>query len=82
MPRYYFDIDDAEHATVDAEGSEHSDAEEARKEGVEALASIVKDALPDGNVRDFTMNVRNEAGMVIFKATIALRSHWVEGHQP
>lgn len=78
MPRYYFDIDDGERATVDDEGTDHADAESAQIEGIETLAHVVKDVLPAGNVRDFKMDIRDEAGKVIFKATIALRSHWVE----
>ena len=43
---------------------------------VAVLANNAKDRLPGGNHRVFSASVRNEEGLVIFTASLTLKSGW------
>jgi hypothetical protein len=58
MPRVFFDIDDGEALTADREGLDLDDLEAAKEEAKKTLPEIVKDEMPDGDRRDFTIDVR------------------------
>lgn len=49
----------------------------ARAAAIAALPDIARDVLPDGDRRDFVSSVRDEAGEVIFTATLSLVAQWV-----
>jgi hypothetical protein len=72
MPRYYFDVDDGEKATLDDQGLELQGIEAAQKEAVRTLPQIGKDVLPDGTEKHVVVTVRNEAGQPIIRATLSL----------
>jgi hypothetical protein len=72
MYRYFFDTDDGDDFVTDDEGQVLKDLASARTEALEALASIAKDALPKGNRNAMMVSVRDEAGEVLFKATLSL----------
>jgi hypothetical protein len=73
VPWYYFDIADGDRRTVDDEGTELEDDEDARDEALETLGEIAKDKLPDGDDRrDFVITVR-EGQREVLTATLALR---------
>lgn len=48
-----------------------------RRQAIRTLAEIVNDTLPDGDNRDFTVKIANEAGVPIFEALMSFRSGWI-----
>jgi hypothetical protein len=78
MPRFLFDIYDGVRLTRDDEGSELPDREAARKEALSVLPDIARDRSPDGDRRDFIVDVRDETGRVIYTATLSLVGRWID----
>ena len=76
MPRYFFDSVDTGRSFADTEGTSLQNLEEARQEALHMLGNIARDELPDGDVRDFAVNVRTETGPILLTASLLLR---VEG---
>ena len=74
MPRFFFDIIDGASLARDDFGIELDDLDEARDQAVAILPDLARDALPDGDVHDFTCEVRNEAGRIVFRAKLMLRA--------
>lgn len=72
MPRYHFDVTDTGRLTRDEEGLELPNLQEARKEAVAALADMAKDELPDGDHREFVVEVRHGRPEPILRATLSL----------
>jgi hypothetical protein len=71
MPRYVFDIHDGEAFTPDRLGLKLADLEAAKVESKKALPDIVKE-MPDGGRRDFTIDVKDVAGQIVWQATLSL----------
>lgn len=70
MPRYFFDISDRGFHR-DEEGSECADYEGARALAMRSLPEIARFAIPsDGDNQAFTVLVRDEAGTVVYTATL------------
>ncbi len=59
MPLFHFDTIDTGTVMEDHEGVELPDVEAARKEALATLGAIAKDELPDGDYREFVINVRD-----------------------
>lgn len=78
MPRFYFDTTDTGHMVVDDEGIDCSGREAARDEAVSALPYMALDALPDGDRRDFSVQVRDETGRVVLKACLVFSVAWLD----
>jgi hypothetical protein len=78
MPLYYFDIDDGLAATRDDTGIDFASREQVRAPAISALATIAADELPDGDVRRFTVRVRDLAGRYIFEASLGLSARWLD----
>lgn len=57
-------------------GTEHPNLECIPAETVGVLVNNAKDRLPDGDHRVFSASVRNEVGLVIFTASLTLKSGW------
>ena len=72
MPRFFVEIHDGEVFTPDRVGLELEGLEAAKEEAKKALPDIVKDAMPDGDRRDFTVDVKNAAGQIVWRATLSL----------
>ena len=67
MARYYFDFREGTDFFRDNEGTELSGDEAARQEAAQALAGIMKDAMPAGKARrDMSLEVRDESGRPLF----------------
>jgi hypothetical protein len=77
MPRYFFDTADSGDVSRDDVGLELANLEEVRRAATEALPQMAMDALPDGATRQFAVEVRDEAGARIFKASLSFRSEWL-----
>lgn len=73
MPRFYFDITDNGRIEIDDEGAEFPDLEVARKDAANSLVEIAKDALPDGDARDFVIDIREGDGPPQITIRISLR---------
>ena len=72
MPRFFFDIHDGEVFTPDREGLEMDGLEAAKDEAKKTLPEIVKDEMPDGDRRDFTVDVKDAAGQIVWRVTLSL----------
>jgi hypothetical protein len=72
MPRYFFDIHDGEVFTPDRQGLNLEDLEAAKAEAKRTLPEIVKDEMPDGDRRDFTVDVKDVAGQIVWRITLSL----------
>jgi hypothetical protein len=72
MPRFFFDIHDGEGFTPDRQGLELADLEAAKAEAKKALPDIVKEDMPDGDRRDFTIDVKDVAGKIVWRVTLSL----------
>ena len=72
MPRFFFDIHDGEAFTPDRQGLELEDLEAAKEEAKKTLPEIVKDEMPDGDRRDFTVDVKDMAGKIVWRVTLSL----------
>jgi hypothetical protein len=72
MPRFFFDIHDGEDFTPDRQGLELDGLEAAKAEAKKTLPEIVKDEMPEGDRRDFTVDVKNAAGQIVWRVTLSL----------
>ena len=79
MSKYYFDLDDGDDFHRDEEGVVVSSLKELYDETVGLLPEIAKRVLPLGDTREFFVQVRNEAGEAILKATISFEARWLQG---
>lgn len=79
MPKFYLDMYDGEQFSRDPHGLELENSEEARKEAMSVLPDLARAVLPDGDRRDFTVDVRTAAGEVIYTATLSLVGRWLKG---
>ena len=78
MPHYYFDTDDQDFLHNDDDGVELTSDAAASAIAQRALSEMARDRLPDGNPRTFLASVRNEAGKVIYRATLTLKGEWIK----
>jgi hypothetical protein len=72
MPRFFFDIHDGETFTPDRQGVELDGLEAAKAEAKKTLPEIVKDEMPEGDRRDFTVDVKSAAGQIVWRVTLSL----------
>lgn len=72
MPRFFFDIHDGENFTPDRQGLDLADLEAAKAEAKKALPDILKDEMPAGDRRDFTVDVKDVAGGIVWRVTLSL----------
>ena len=73
MPRFYLDLREGERLVSDEEGLEFDGLDAAEYETAKTAAQIWWDRLLKGNPRDITVEVRNEHGQQVLKATISMR---------
>lgn len=76
MPRFFFDVSDGEKLTTDEIGLELGDLERVRSEAIDALPDLAREQLPDGDERVFAVQARDEAGRVVFTATLSFKAQW------
>jgi hypothetical protein len=72
MPRFFFDIQDGKAFTPDREGLDLDSLEAAKDEAKKTLPDIVKEEMPDGDRRDFTVDVKDVAGRIVWRITLSL----------
>ncbi len=78
MPRYFIDTNDDDVFVEDDEGQDLPDAQAAREAAQAALPDMARDKMPDGEGRTYFACVRDEAGAVIYKATLTLVGEWMK----
>lgn len=72
MPRYYFDTFNGVEHIRDETGLEFPNRNAASFAAQDALPDIARAQLPDGNRRDFIVDVRDSVGLVIYTCTLSL----------
>jgi hypothetical protein len=72
VPRFFFDIHDGKAFTPDRVGLDLDSLEAAKDEAKKTLPDIVKDEMPDGDRRDFTVDVKDVAGQIVWRITLSL----------
>lgn len=72
MPRFFFDVID-DKTTTDDIGLDLEDLDAAQREVVRTLPGLARDALPDARSREFAIEVRDDAGRKLLRATLALK---------
>ncbi len=72
MPRYFFDVHDGGRFVPDRIGLELEGLEVAKDVARKALPDIVKDNMPGGGRRDFTVDVKDAAGQIVWRVTLSL----------
>ena len=72
MTRFYFDTNDGRRGITDKIGVELRDRHAALQEAVRALPEIAKDSLPNGTEREFVVDVRDDEGRKLLRATLSL----------
>ncbi len=68
--RYYFDTYDGDRLIRDDEGLVLGSLHEAKQQAAKALPDMARDGLPDGDYRDFVVEVRDETGCKVFRARL------------
>lgn len=72
MPRYFIHTDDGDVIHRDDMGHDLPDSEAARKASLDALPDIARDKIPDGDTRTISATARDEAGKLVYTATLTL----------
>jgi hypothetical protein len=78
LAKYYFDTFDGDHTNADSEGIECSSRKQVRYQAIDALPDMAREVLPDGPTRTFRVEVRDDGGTVVFRATLELQSAWLD----
>lgn len=78
MARFFFDTHDGLKSLRDDIGLEFPDAQAARLAAIKALPDIARDRFPEGDRRDFTVDVRDERSHLIYTATLSLVGRWTD----
>jgi hypothetical protein len=80
MPWFYFDVREGARFTPDDTGLEFPDLDAAERDAAEAAAGIGRDALPKGDAREVTVEVRNEHKQRVLTITVSM--HLDRVHPP
>lgn len=70
MPKYRFTTDDGRRFDVSPDRVDLPNDEAAAREAQRALAGMATDRLPNGAHLDMSVSVQNEAGEVIYQASL------------
>ncbi len=70
--RFFFDTYDGDRFVPGHEGLVLDGLHEAKQEAVRALPHMAQDGLPDGDYREFVVEVRDEAGRKVWRARLTL----------
>lgn len=72
MPRFFIDTDDSAHVIIDEDGAEYRDLASAEDMAMRALPEMAQARHPARNWREISATVRDEAGVIRFRASLAL----------
>jgi hypothetical protein len=79
LPKFYFDTFDGDRTAIDADGIECASRQMVQDHAVDALPDMARELLPDGPNRTFRVEVRDDSGDIVFRATLELNSTWLDG---
>jgi hypothetical protein len=79
MPRYFFDMHDGGPVLVDEEGQELDGLQAAQREALSGLADLARDVVLKAERESMGVSVRDEAGRIVYRATLSLQ---LEDHPP
>lgn len=82
MPRFYIDTDDGRSVVIDDDGAEYRDLASAEDEAMRALPEMAQARYPARDWRQVSAVVRDEAGAVRFRASLALSVERVRIDRP
>jgi hypothetical protein len=77
VPRFYFDVREGEKFIPDEKGLEFDSLDTAEHEAARAAAEIGRDRLPKGDVREVTVEIRNEHRQRVLTVTVSMETHRV-----
>jgi hypothetical protein len=77
MPRFYFDVREGTRFEPDDEGLEYPGLDAAERVAAETAAAIGRDVLPRSDVRDVTVEVRNEHKQRVITITVTMTTERV-----
>lgn len=72
MPRFYFDVREGTRFVPDEGGLEFRDFEHAEREAACTAAEIGRDRLPSSEIREITVEVRNEHRQRVLTVTVSM----------
>jgi hypothetical protein len=72
MPHFYFDVREGARFSPDNMGLDFDSLDTAEQEAARVAAGISRDQLPKGNVREVTVEVKNEHGQRVLTVTTAM----------
>lgn len=78
MPRYFIDSSDGARSERDDTGLDLDDDAAARIAALDALPDMVREALPDGDERIFSVHVRRSDGSDLYHAEMTLVGKWLK----
>jgi hypothetical protein len=78
VPIYYFDVREGTRFSPDDEGLDYPDLHAAERVAAETAASIGRDVLPRSDVRDVTVEVRNEHKQRVLTVTVTMQTERVD----
>jgi hypothetical protein len=79
--RTYIDTDDGNLFVLDDDGAEYRDLASAEDEAMRTLPEMVRSQHPTRNWREISATVRDEAGILRFRASLALTVERVRSEQ-
>ncbi len=77
MALFFFDTSDGEDRRIDEDGTEFPCKDDARRAAISLLPTLACEELPDTNEGSFEVNVRDEAGSYLFRASLTLKARWL-----
>jgi hypothetical protein len=72
MPHFFIDTDDGNLPVIDEDGTEYRDLASAEDVAMRTLPEMAQSRHPARNWREISATVRDEAGVVRFRASLAL----------
>jgi hypothetical protein len=72
MPIFFFDSRDGDDWVRDEFGIEVAGLDEARNQATAGLGDMAKDSFPNSHSRDMAIDVRDEGGRVLLRASLRL----------
>jgi hypothetical protein len=78
MPRFYFDVREGATFIPDEEGLEFESLDAAEYEAARTAAEIGRDRLPKGEIRDVTIELKNEHRQRVLTVTVSMEIHLVD----
>ncbi|MEX6509223.1 hypothetical protein [Jiella sp. M17.18] len=81
MPRFFFDINDNGQFSQDEIGVDCDGEEAVRKAAIEALPTLARDVMPDGDHHVISVLVRDAQGTTVLRSSLTLDVVWLKDHE-